>query len=132
MTSRITQVETFDAEPARVHDLLVDAEKFSAMTGGAPAAIDPEAGGALSLFGGMITGRMIENEPGTRVVQAWRAGTWDPGVYSIVRFDIEPDGSGTRLSLDHAGFPDGQAEHLAEGWNTNYWAPLRAALATAG
>lgn len=128
MASRITQVETFDAAPARIYDILLDAEKFSAMSGGAPAEIDAEAGGAISLFGGMITGRMIENEPGSRVVQAWRAGNWDPGVYSIVRFDIEPDGDGARVSLDHAGFPDGEDEHLAEGWKTNYWTPIRAAL----
>lgn len=129
MASRITQVETFDAEPARIYDILIDGEKFSAMSGGAPAEIDPTAGGAISLFGGMITGRMIENEPGSRVVQAWRAGNWDAGVYSIVRFDIEPDGEGARVSLDHAGFPDGEDGHLAEGWKTNYWTPIRAALA---
>ena len=128
MTARINQVQNFDAPPSEVFELLLDADKFSAMSGGAPAEIDSSEGGAISLFGGMITGRVIEREADQRVVQAWRAGTWDPGVYSIVRFEIEPDGNGSRLSLDHAGFPEDQAEHLAEGWHANYWAPMQAAL----
>jgi hypothetical protein len=37
--------------------------------------------------------------------------------------------SGTRLTLDHTGFPKGQAQHLAEGWQPNYFEPLAKYLA---
>ena len=50
------------------------------------------------------------------------------GVYSIVRFELRPEGKATRVLLDHAGFPAGQGEHLAQGWHANYWEPLRKAL----
>jgi hypothetical protein len=33
-------------------------------------------------------------------------------------------GSDTKLVFDHTGFPKGDAEHLVEGWKTNYWQPL--------
>jgi hypothetical protein len=33
-------------------------------------------------------------------------------------------GSGTKIVFDHRGFPEGQAQHLADGWNANYWEPL--------
>ena len=49
---------------------------------------------------------------------------------TLVRFEIEPDGNGSRVTLDHAGFPEDQAEHLAEGWGANYWTPMQAALAS--
>lgn len=45
-------------------------------------------------------------------MQPWRAGSWSSGVYSIVRITLEREGDETMLTLDHAGFPDGAAEHL--------------------
>jgi hypothetical protein len=92
--------------------------------GAGPAEISREAGGAFSLFGGYITGRQIELVPNLRIVQAWRAGGWDPGHYSIAKFELVEQGSGTKIVFDHTGFPIGQAEHLAEGWKGNYWEPL--------
>jgi activator of HSP90 ATPase len=67
--------------------------------------------------------------PGERVVQAWRAGNWEPGVYSLARFELAADGAGTRLVFDHTGFPGGDAAHLEAGWEANYWKPLRESLA---
>ena len=127
MTTRIRQTETFPTDPQTIYELLTDSEQFSSMTGGAPAEIDAVAGGSISLFGGMITGQTIEAIPGERVVQAWRASPWEGGSYSIVRFDIEADGDSTCVTLDHAGFPEGEGDHLAQGWHDNYWGPLHAA-----
>ena len=93
------------------------------MSAGAPTEIDARAGGAFSCFGGMILGRNVECVPGQRVVQAWRVKMWEPGAYSLVRFELRSEGSSTRVILDHAGFPDGQAEHLEKGWHANYWEP---------
>jgi activator of HSP90 ATPase len=128
MSTSIHQELVFETTPARIYELLTDAQKFSKMSGGAPAEIDPKAGGAFSCFGGMILGRNVECVPGERMVQAWRVKLWEPGVYSLVRFELRPEGTGTRVILDHAGFPDGQAEHLGKGWYANYWEPLRKVL----
>lgn len=129
MTSRIQQSEVMPAAPSVIYDLLTSGDQFSAMSGGAPAEIDAAAGGAISLFGGMITGRTIEAVPGQRVVQAWRPTPWADGTYSIVRFDIEADGdAASRVTLEHVGFPEEEAEHLSQGWIDNYWTPMRAAI----
>ena len=127
MTSRIQQTETFQATAADIYELLTDSAKFSDMTGGAPAEIDASEGGDISMFGGMITGRTIEAVPNQRLVQAWRPQPWDAGVYSLVKFEIVADGDSTTVSLDHAGFPEDQGEHLAQGWHDNYWNNIRAA-----
>lgn len=129
MTERIHQEIVFDAAPARVYEALTDAVQFSKLSGGAPAEIEATAGGAFSCFGGMILGRNVECAPGERLVQAWRVKTWEPGVYSIVRFELRPEGGTTRVVLEHTGYPEGQGEHLAKGWHANYWEPLRRALA---
>jgi activator of HSP90 ATPase len=129
MSDPIHQVVVIKADPRRVYDALLDSRQFSAFTGGAPAEIDPREGASFSCFGGMITGRNIELRPARRIVQAWRAGNWPEGVYSIVRFELEPEGSDTRLTLDHAGFPAGNADHLESGWPKMYWEPLKKYLA---
>ena len=124
MPNSIHQERHFDAPTARVYRALTDATEFSALTGGAPADIGDEPGAAFSAFGGNITGRQLELLPDVRIVQAWRASGWADGVYSIARFELEADDSGTRIVFDHTGYPDGERDHLAAGWEANYWEPL--------
>ena len=112
------------APPARVFEALTTAASFSAMTGGGPATVDSHDGGAFSLFGGMIHGRTVECVPPMRVVQAWRVKTWAPGHYSLVRFDLLAEGTGTRVALEHVGYPEDAHSHLASGWKTNYFEPM--------
>ena len=103
---------------------LSDAAKTMIRPGSPPAQISTEAGGAFSIFGGLIVGRQIELVRGARIVQAWRPAYWDPGVFSMVKFEFKDDGAGTRLTLDHKAFPNGDEKSLLDGWNKNYWAPL--------
>lgn len=132
----IHQEVVFKASPKRVYEALIDAKQFSnvialsaavksgAKLGDKPTEISREAGGAFMLYGGYINGRQIELMPSQRIVQAWRTGGWDPGVYSICRFELTEQGSDTKLVFDHTGFPESLAEHLATGWKINYWEPL--------
>jgi len=133
----IHQEVAFKASRKRVYEALTDAKQFNKVVmlsaamqsggmapGSKPAEVSPEVGGAFSAFGGYVTGRHIELLPNERIVQAWRAASWGPGQYSIARFELTEQGSGTKLVFDHAGFPQGQGAHLAEGWKANYWEPL--------
>jgi len=121
----IHQQVMFKLPPDRIYAALLDEKQFSAMSGGLAARIDPHEGGAFSLFGDQITGRTIQLVPNTRIVQAWRSGSWDAGVFSIARFELSASASGTKLVFDHTGFPIGQASHLAEGWKGHYWSNLQ-------
>jgi len=126
----------FKASSSRVYDALIDTKQFNEVTKisaakdsrialeKTPAEINPEVGGAFTLFGGIILGRNVELVPNKRIVQAWREFNWDPGVYSLVRFELVEQGAGTRIVFDHTGFPKGNAEHLATGWKSHYWEPL--------
>lgn len=119
------------ASPQRIYQLLLDSKLFTTVSG-FPAKIDPHVGGAFSMFGGLIVGRNVELLPGRRIVQAWRPTSWDPGVYSMVKFELRPRGSDTLLVLDHTGFPEGDYGHLYPGWGLRYWSPLKAYLAKNG
>jgi activator of HSP90 ATPase len=136
----IHQEPVFAASRKRVYDVLSDAKQFDKVIqlSGAmqtmhlpdkPAEISREAGGAFKLFGGYITGRQVELVPNERIVQAWRTGSWGPGIYSIARFELVEQGSGTKIIFDHTGFPQGEAESLASGWKAHYLEPLEKLLA---
>jgi activator of HSP90 ATPase len=129
----IHQEAVFKANRKRVYEALTDTKQFDKIIklspemqagksfGTTPTAISREVGGAFSIFGGHIIGRQIELVPNQRIVQAWRVVDWDPGVYSIAKFELLERGAGTKLVFDHTGFPKGDAEHLAEGWKSHYW-----------
>jgi activator of HSP90 ATPase len=136
----IHQEPVFKASRTRVYEALLDAKQFDKviqMSGvmqtmhltEKPAEISREVGGPFALFGGYITGRHVELVPNMRIVQAWRTGGWAPGIYSIARFELVEQGSGTKIVFDHTGFPRGDAESLASGWKAHYWEPMEKVLA---
>jgi activator of HSP90 ATPase len=136
----IHQEPVIKASRKRVYEALTDAKQFDKVIqlsgvmqtmhlGDKPAEISREVGGAFTLFGGYVTGRHVELLPNERIVQAWRAGSWPVGVYSIARFELVEEGSGTKIVFDHTGFPKGDAEVLASGWKAHYWEPLGKLLA---
>src|SRR5262249_27528325 len=137
----IHQTVVFKASRKRVYEALTDEKQFdkgvkasaaiqSGMSlGNKPTQIAREVGGTFTLFGGHIVGRHVELLTDTRIVQAWRVATWEDGVYSIARFELSDQGSGTKLVFDHTAFPNGQGEHLASGWKGNYWEPMEKLLA---
>lgn len=120
----IKQTVTFNIPAEAIYHALLNADEFSNATG-APAEIAEEAGGAFSCFGGQITGRHIELVPYKRIVQAWRAGAWEDGIYSIVKIDIDESDGSTVVDLEHSGFPEAGADHLNDGWHKMYWDPLK-------
>jgi activator of HSP90 ATPase len=136
----IHQEIVFQAPRDRVYRTLTSAQGFdrvvrmsaAASVAGKPGApatqIEAVVGSAFTLFGGYVTGRQIELVPSERIVQVWRAGSWEPGAFSLANFVLRDDGAHTRLIFDHRGFPGEQAEHLANGWHLNYWDPMAKAL----
>lgn len=136
----IHQEPVFQVDRKRIYAALTDAAQFdkiirlsAAMKSGSieskPSKISSRVGGTFSLFGGYIVGRHLDLVPNRRIVQAWRVQSWGPGEYSIVKFDLTEQGSGTKIIFDHKGFPAGLAQHLAAGWKGNYWEPLEKYLA---
>jgi activator of HSP90 ATPase len=131
----IHQEVVFKASRKRVYEALTDAKQFTKITelspvkNAPPAEISPNVGGTFSCFGGVILGRHVELVSNERIVQAWRVSYWNPGIYSIAKFELKEEGDGTRIVFDHTGFPKGAAETLASGWKEHYWEPLEKYLA---
>jgi len=99
------------------------------------AVVDLRAGGGYRWTvtpGNVAAGTVREVEPGKRVVLGWGwEGSPDlaPDA-STVTITVEPDGSGSLVTLVHEGLTEEQAAMHAEGWN-HYVARLEK-LATTG
>jgi uncharacterized protein YndB with AHSA1/START domain len=124
----IHQEAVINASPGQVYEYLTNGEMFATATE-LPARMSDREGEPFSLFGGRVEGRQIELVPAERVVQAWRFGgahpeAWEPGVYSIVRFTLRPEGDATRFVIDHDGIPPESEARIESGYPTFYAAPL--------
>ncbi len=139
----IHQEIAFKASRKRVYEALTETKQFNSVIllsaamksglppGAAPTEISREVGGTFTIYAGHIVGRHLELAPSERIVQAWRVVDWDPGSFSIAKFQLVAEGSATKLIFDHSSFPRGTGEHLAEGWRINYWEPLEKFLSGA-
>lgn len=134
----IHQEPVFKASRKRVYEALTETKQFDKLVklsgisdalGTKPTQISNEVGGTFAIFGGHIIGRQLELLPDERIVQAWRVVDWEPGWYSIAKFNLVEQGSDTKIVFDHTGFPKGLGEHLASGWKEHYWDTLQKYLA---
>jgi activator of HSP90 ATPase len=117
------------AAPQAVYEAWLTSAGHSAMTG-AKAKASKKVGAAYSAWDGYIVGRNVELDPGRRIVQSWRTTEFAAGVPdSTVTVDLTPSGAGTRLTLRHAGVPDGQTSYEDSGWREFYFEPMKAYFA---
>ena len=90
---------SFSSGPKRICEALTNADQFQKVillsaaktqidVTTKPAEISRESGGTFAIFGGYISGRHIELVPNQRIVQAWHEKAWQPGDYSIARFEL--------------------------------------------
>ena len=119
MVERVLNIE---ACPETVWEFLVDPE-LAIRWMGTSATLDPRPGGEYRVHVRDHTacGEFVEVDPPRRLVWTWG---WEPDGMSplkpgssTIEVELEPEGSGTRLSFRHFGFADaaeaGKHEH---GW----------------
>ncbi|HEY3670448.1 MAG TPA: SRPBCC domain-containing protein [Acidimicrobiia bacterium] len=118
------------ASPARVYELLTDAELLVEWM--APhAELDPTPGGELHWThanGDSVVGAFVELVPARRIVFTFGWDRADVGIApgsTIVEIDLRARGDGTELSLVHRGLAGPMAAAHGGGWD-NYLARLAA------
>ena len=98
----------------RVWAALTDPQELAAWL--APAEIDLRVGGALVLAfdeDNVERGTITELREPELIVYTWNEGKSD----SIVRFELEPDGDGTRLTLRHTFEGEADLPSYGAGWH---------------
>lgn len=125
MKTRFSLTAKFAAAPEVVYRAWLSSKEHSKMTG-SPAKVQARIGGRFAAWDGYITGKTLDLQPPSRIVQAWRTGEFaasDPD--SRVEIALESIQGGTRLTLTHSEIPAGQAESYESGWEEWYFAPMR-------
>jgi uncharacterized protein YndB with AHSA1/START domain len=103
----------FDAPRERVWRALTDPEELAAWL--APAEIELREGGALVLEfdDGIERGTITEIREPEVIAYSWNEGKTD----SLVRFELEADGAGTRLTLRHTFQREIDLSSFGAGWH---------------
>ena len=73
-------------------------------------------------FGGDISGKNLEFDPGRKIIQEWYFGEEKQ---SIVNLKIHPNGKITTLELKQTNIPDEVFDNIAEGWQIDVIEPIR-------
>ncbi len=116
---------TLPAPPQVVYAAWLDSAKHAAFVG-AQAEIVAGVGGEFRLWDGYITGRTLTLDPARRIVQAWRTTEFPDGSPdSRLEVRLEPEGNGTRMTIVHSEIPSGQGKEYEEGWQENYFEPMK-------
>lgn len=122
-TNRVIRKEIhIAARPELVYEFLTDPQKMMQWRA-AEVLSDPRPGGALRLnFNGfdIMRGEFVELVPGRRVVHTWgweTLGEQEPPGTTTVEITLEPDGDGTKLTLEHRGLSEASFAPHDEGWD---------------
>lgn len=116
------------APPGRLYDMYLDAREHAKIID-ARARVAARAGGAFSVWGGDIRGRILQLVPKRLIVQSWRPSDWkksDPDSTLILSFHRHRRGG--RIELVHVNVPARHAPGVRRGWAEFYWRPWRALL----
>lgn len=125
MPFEFTVSDTVPASPQQVYDAWLDSRGHSEMTG-AEAHMSAKIGDAVSAWDGYITGRNLELDRPSRIVQSWRSAEFDDGdPDSKIVVVLEPVANGTRLSITHGNVPDGHTGYQNGGWQQHYFEPMK-------
>ena len=121
----------FKVSPKRLYEAWLDGKQHSAFTGGAQASVEARVGGEHTAWDGYIWGKIVTLEPHRRIVQTWRTSEFPEGSEdSQLEVLLEPTPGGTRLRLVHTRIPDGQGDRYRDGWDENYFRPMRSYFET--
>ena len=125
MKTEFTITTILPASPEKVFKAWLSSEGHSAMTGSAAKA-EPRVGGTFTAWDGYITGKTLELNPYSRIVQAWRTSEFpDESPDSRLEILLEASKKGTKLTLIHSNIPDDQADSYECGWDDNYFKPMK-------
>jgi uncharacterized protein YndB with AHSA1/START domain len=106
-----------DAAPEEVYDTWLNSQAHSKILE-MPVKITGLVGGSFDIDDGLHSGIFLDLVPGKRIVEAYRHGDWDEGVYSILTLKFEPIGRKTRLVLDQKAIPPNF--EMEKGWRGFY------------
>lgn len=124
-TDSIRLSAVFAAEPKAVYSAWMSSKGHGAMTGSG-AKITARVGSAFSAWDGYISGKTLELEPESRIVQSWRTTDFETDEPdSLLEVLLEKARGGTKVTLVHTKIPAGHGAEYRKGWLDFYFTPMK-------
>jgi len=126
MTKPIVQKVVFkNATPKEIYDIYMNPKKHAEITGGT-ATIEAKANGKFSVYGGGLTGKILQLEKDKMIVQSWRSDAFKKtDLDSTLILQLEAKGKDTLLHMVHANVPEQDHKGVTDGWASYYWEPIK-------
>ena len=119
----------FPTTAQRLYTAWLNSEEHGNFTGG-EANIDAIVGSEYSAWDEYITGKILELEPGRRILQTWRTSEFeDSDEDSLLEILLSDTDNGCLLTLKHWDIPAGQGKSYEAGWEEHYFSPMRSYFA---
>jgi uncharacterized protein YndB with AHSA1/START domain len=117
---------TINARPGEVFDALTEPRKISKWAG-QKGRVDSTIGGKFELFDGWVKGKVLAYQPGKVLAYTWHPTDWsDEWEPSIVKYKFSSTKTGTKIVLNHSGFPnDSEKKSHRSGWTEHVFDPLK-------
>ncbi|KAJ3091420.1 hypothetical protein HK100_007181 [Physocladia obscura] len=128
--STITMNVEFVCSASDLYNTLLDPSRVQIWSRG-PATIKPEVGADVALFGGNVTGKILELVPNKRIVQTWRLKTWPANHFSTVTLFLEEQRESVTLRLSQTDVPVGEKDLTTKNWTGYYFNGIKAAFGLA-
>ncbi|KAJ3082853.1 hypothetical protein HDU99_001385 [Rhizoclosmatium hyalinum] len=125
--STITMNTEFVCSAADLYNSFLDQGRVQAWSRG-PAQIKPEVGAEVSLFGGNVTGKILELVPNQKIVKTWRLKSWPANHYSTVTLLFEEQRESVNLRLTQTEVPIGEKDLTTKNWTGYYFNGIKTAF----
>lgn len=118
-TSEVRVSSHLAISQADLWDLLTNPLRIP-MWSKAPAQFSPNVGAHFSLFGGNISGQIVEVAAPNKLVQTWRVPQWPAGHHGTLTTELSQGDDSTKLDLILSGIPTGQEDNSQAGLENYY------------
>ncbi len=110
------------ASPEEIYAAITNPFSIELWTG-EKAEMSTNAGEEFSMYNGDISGRNLQFEENSKLIQEWYFG--DQEAPSVVTITLSADRNATKIELLHTNIPDEAFEDITHGWDESYFAALK-------
>ncbi|KAI9282567.1 activator of Hsp90 ATPase [Sporodiniella umbellata] len=126
-TVTIHDTVNFQTSAQELYETIMDTQRAMVWTRG-PVRLSKEAGSHYELFGGNVSGEILELVPGQKIVQSWRLRSWPAGHFSKVTMTFVEGSESVDLKVEQTGVPVGEEELTRNNWSGYYWRAIKASF----
>jgi len=120
----INQTISFQCAASDLFDVLLSSKKV-VLWSRAPCTLEKTVGSPISLFGGNITGSLLEWVDNEKIVMTWRLKSWPVGHESKVTITLQQGSDSTTLKLVQENVPIGEKSVTEQNWKNYYWNSIK-------